>query len=75
MCQECHSSPCLSRCPNAPEPEPIEICHRCGEGIYEWEEYWEDALGWPLCSDCVDSMSGSELMEYLHMELKNPEIY
>ena len=74
MCQECHHSPHLSGCPNEPAPEYREICHCCGDEIYEWEEYWEDAEGYPLCKLCVEVMSGRELMEYLKMELKNPEM-
>ena len=39
MCSICLRNPCDSRCPNAPEPKPVEICSECGEGIYEGDEY------------------------------------
>lgn len=35
MCAMCGSSPCVSRCPNAPEPKPVYECSRCGYGIQE----------------------------------------
>ena len=41
MCEICHSSPCLSRCPNAPEPEAVYKCAYCKEGIIEGDEYFE----------------------------------
>lgn len=31
MCSICLKNPCDSRCPNAPESKPIEICSECGE--------------------------------------------
>ena len=41
MCDICQHSPCLSRCPNAPEPEKVYQCEHCGEDIIEGEEYIE----------------------------------
>lgn len=53
MCDICLSSPCLSGCPNAPEPQSVFICSGCGEKIYEGEDYW-DIMGEQFCEGCVD---------------------
>lgn len=39
MCEICRQTPCHPRCPNAPEPKPVEMCCLCDEGIYEGDEY------------------------------------
>lgn len=39
MCDICQHNPCLSRCPNSPEPEKVYQCECCGEDIVEGEEY------------------------------------
>ena len=41
MCEICLSYPCLSRCPNAKDPEPVKICALCGEGIHVGEQYYQ----------------------------------
>lgn len=41
MCEECRHYPCISSCPNAPEPEPVYICDECDEGIYPGETVYE----------------------------------
>lgn len=41
MCDICQHNPCLSRCPNAPEPAKVYRCEFCGEDIVEGEEYIE----------------------------------
>lgn len=40
MCDICHRTPCLSRCPNAPEPMPVATCDYCGGDILEGDEYF-----------------------------------
>ncbi len=41
MCEICRSSPCLSGCPNAPDPEKVHTCEYCGEDIVVGDEYFE----------------------------------
>lgn len=67
MCALCRKEPCDSRCPNAPDPTPIKICICCEEGIFEGEKYLDLQEG-AICKDCVESMRGTELMEYLGEE-------
>lgn len=68
MCALCRKTPCDSRCPNAPEPTPIAICISCEEGIYSGDKYLDLTEG-AICENCVDSMRGKELLEYLGEEL------
>ena len=51
MCEICRSFPCVSRCPNAKEPQPVLECDECKEDIYEGEEYYTDN-GWNVCVKC-----------------------
>ena len=46
MCDICMHSPCLSGCPNAPDPTPVTHCCSCGEPIIPGDECLEDL---PLC--------------------------
>ena len=39
MCDICMHSPCLSGCPNAPDPTPVTHCCSCGEPIIPGDEY------------------------------------
>lgn len=41
MCEICLHSPCLSRCPNAPDPPTVWKCQNCGEPIMVGDEYTE----------------------------------
>lgn len=41
MCDICHYSICPSSCPNAPEPPKFGKCAKCGEIIYDGDEYYE----------------------------------
>lgn len=54
MCEICHSSPHLSRCPYAPEPKPtlIDTCCNCCEDIFEGDTYYEIDGGY-WCDDCI----------------------
>lgn len=53
MCELCRQYPCSSSCPNAPEPEPICVCDKCEEGIYEGEYFFEiDEKKY--CENCIN---------------------
>ena len=67
MCDQCHSSPHLRGCPNAPEPEMRAYCAMCGEGI-AFESYYEDRHGEALCDYCADG-SRKDLLEFLGYQL------
>lgn len=54
MCEECRHYPCISSCPNAPEPEPVYICDNCDEGIYAGETVYE-IDGKYYCETCIDN--------------------
>ena len=55
MCEICHAHPCVSACPNAPEPPMVFICSGCGGAIYDGEWYWE-IMGEQYCEECVDAV-------------------
>lgn len=52
MCEICLHSPCLSRCPNAPEPLAVYICSGCGKSITDGEDY-VDLMGEQWCLNCI----------------------
>lgn len=62
MCSVCLKNPCDSRCPNAPEPEPVFLCSECREGIFEGDKYFEGTDG-PVCMDCLDGKTAEEIIE------------
>lgn len=64
MCEICHSSPCLSRCPNAPDPTSVAHCRCCGEAIIPGDEYGIIG-GLEYCADCIDDMPYCELIPLL----------
>ena len=74
MCDICLSSPCLPRCPNAPEPPSIGKCEHCGEPIHIGENY-ADIDGGLSCEDCLDDFSTSEWLDVLGVSLKEAEPY
>ena len=55
MCEICYHSPCLSGCPNAPDPPAAFRCHGCEEAIYPEDEYAR-IDGVEYCEDCIDNM-------------------
>lgn len=69
MCALCRRDPCDSRCPNAPEPEPVFWCSKCGEGIYAGDQYLETEDGETICKECLEDMSAMDLLEILGMSL------
>lgn len=70
MCEICRQVPCHPRCPNAPEPVPVYECTECHEGIFDDEKYFDGPNG-PICSNCIDDMSASEMMELLGEEMSH----
>lgn len=62
MCAMCGSSPCVSRCPNAPEPKPVYECSRCGYGIMDGDKYFDSPEGY-ICEECIEDMTAKEFME------------
>lgn len=54
MCEICRRHPCVSGCPNAPEPPMVFVCSGCGGSIYEGDPYW-DFFSEQFCEDCVDA--------------------
>ena len=54
MCEECRHTPCLSSCPNAPEPEPVYTCAHCDDAIYAGEYVYE-IDGKYYCETCIDN--------------------
>lgn len=62
MCAICHSSPCNSRCPNAPEPVAIDDCYLCEKPIREGEEYYT-LCGVAICTECSETMTMKQLSD------------
>lgn len=54
MCEICLHEPCDPRCPNADLPKVVLTCDKCGEDIYEGDEYYEDIDGECICESCMD---------------------
>lgn len=64
MCQICRQSPCLSGCPNEPDPPAVSTCTRCGESVTLGYEYARiDGLDY--CAECIDDMPYCELVPLL----------
>lgn len=72
MCDICLSSPCLPRCPNAPEPPAVCTCDKCGESIREGDEYIDDNGN--VCRDCIENMSAVELLDVLDIRFRTAEV-
>lgn len=72
MCEMCGSHPCVSRCPNAPEPVPVYKCHKCGCGILEGDKYY-DSLDGNICKDCIENMTVDEFMELIGEKFSTAE--
>lgn len=62
MCAVCMQMPCHPGCPNAPEPKPIYLCRKCGEGIFEGDKYFQDAKS-KICEECMNEMSSDEMLD------------
>lgn len=72
MCDICRQTPCHPRCPNAPEPKPVERCCLCGEGIYEGDEYLNTTDGC-VCKDCLENFSIDQWLELIGESLTTAE--
>lgn len=64
MCVICGSYPCVSRCPNAPEPVPVYECGKCGYGIMDGDKYYDSSDGY-ICEGCIEDMTAKEFMELI----------
>lgn len=71
MCDICLSSPCLPRCPNAPEPRAVYTCEECGEAIREGDEYLDENV--KVCRECIENMSALELLDILEISFRTAE--
>ena len=69
MCSICLHSPCLSGCPNAPDPTPVTYCRSCGEPIIPGDEY-ADIDGEAWCEGCLDDLPLCVLIPKLGWEWK-----
>lgn len=63
MCEICRSSPCLTRCPNAPEPPTIYTCKYCGEPVIAGDEYMEIDGDYYHLEDCAQDAALTLLLE------------
>lgn len=73
MCEIYRRTICASGCPNAPEPKPVDICSQCGDGILEGDEFFDGPDG-PVCKDCMEDMSYSEILELIGEKMKVAEV-
>ena len=72
MCEICRQTPCHPRCPNAPEPKPVEMCCLCGEGICEGDEYLNTTDGC-VCKGCLEDFSIDQWLELIGESLTTAE--
>lgn len=70
MCNICLQSPCLSQCPNAPEPEYVK-CTECRTKIYSGEDCMRDYEGRIFCdrSCYTDYLIENNIVKYISLEL------
>lgn len=68
MCAECRSYPCVSRCPNAPEPKPVHTCIKCKYGIFGGEKFFDSSDG-PICEECMSDMDAEEILKLCGEEM------
>ena len=52
ICSICLHTPCLPRCPNAPDPLIVYYCDLCNEEIREGDDYYDFGEE-KYCYDCV----------------------
>ena len=65
MCEYCLSSHGhLPGCPNAPEPEIIGKCYKCGAVIEDGDKY-EDTIHGYLCEKCLEKEEHEEYVDDL----------
>jgi hypothetical protein len=73
MCEVCHYTPCVPRCPNAPDPPEFGKCDRCGEPVFDGDEYYEEPDGDVLCESCADNMTTSDALRYMGCKILTAE--
>lgn len=66
MCSECLKTPCDSRCPNAPAPEPIFECEFCDDGIVPGDDFVEINGKYYH----VDHLTVEELLELMDIDVQ-----
>ncbi len=54
LCSICLNTPCLSGCPNAPEPKIVTKCDECGEYIRDGDVYYR-ICDLNICEECVSA--------------------
>lgn len=72
MCSVCMSNPCHPRCPNAPEPEPVYTCDKCGYGIFAGDKFFDGPEGY-ICEECLDDMTTDEILEMFGEKLQTAQ--
>ncbi|PWM78363.1 MAG: hypothetical protein DBY41_08860 [Clostridium sp.] len=72
MCSVCMSNPCHPRCPNAPEPEPVYTCNKCGYGIFDGDKFFDGPEGY-ICEECLDDMTSDEILEMFGEKLQTAQ--
>lgn len=72
MCSVCMSNPCHPRCPNAPEPEPVYTCNKCGYGIFDGDKFFDGPEGY-ICEECLDDMTTDEILEMFGEKLQTAQ--
>lgn len=72
MCSVCMSNPCHPRCPNAPEPEPVYTCNKCGYGIFDGDKFFDGPEGY-ICEECLDDMTSDEILEMFGGKLQTAQ--
>lgn len=68
MCMVCRQYPCVTGCPNAPEPEPVLICRECGAGLYAGDRHFDG-----ICEGCLSMYSVRDWMELFNESLEEVE--
>jgi hypothetical protein len=49
------------------------VCSECGTGIFEGEKFYDGYNG-PVCMDCLEDMTVSEMVELLGEKLTTAEV-
>lgn len=65
MCEICRNNPCLSSCPNAPDPKPVARCIYCESPLYVGDKHFRG-----VCEDCLNDLTASEWLELIGEELE-----
>lgn len=74
MCEECHSDPCDTRCPNWEAPKAYKYCAICEEGIYPGEKYIENGNGDYAHLDCLSEDIGG-MVDFIGIKIEEEMDY